>query len=160
MIIRREKFKVFLLLVPLLYLNKSFCQSSLRARALDSLINATVSKYNFRINIIGDTVTNYMYDYKTAEFSGVMEYWQYSKNKTTYKYHYYNGELIRASVYKRKFLKKNDYAVIYFEKNKLIHKESHGIPADQADFILTRGLSFLKNAPDRYLGPKTIKTSK
>jgi hypothetical protein len=149
----------FFLLLLLLVLEKSHPQDSLRAREIDSLINANVSKYNSRTDIIGDTVTHYMYDYKTSEFSMVMESLRYSKNKATYKYHYYNGELIRASVYKQKFLKKNDYAVYYFSKTTLIRMESHGIATDKAAFILTRGLSFLKNSKERYNGPNMSKVS-
>ena len=145
-----DMFKTFLLLLLLLSFNGAYSQDSLQARMIDSLLKRHSNRVDSRRDISGDTITFYMYQPKTSNFLQVIEYWNIPKNKTSYVYHYNNGELKRITVWKRNGMYKRDpYVSFYFAQNNMIHKERQGLDYDDIAFLLSRGNVFLARAPAR-----------
>jgi hypothetical protein len=150
-----KKFKSLFLLLVILGLQKGYAQDSLRARAIDKIFAGRPHGVDSRRDIIGDTITFYMYQPKTGEFLQVIEYWNLLKNKTSYVYYFDSGELKRVIIWKGNgMFKKDPYISFYFDQNNIIHKEVYGLDFDDVSFLLSRGNMFLSKAVDRYKEPK------
>jgi hypothetical protein len=152
---RTENLKVFFSLLVTLSFLKGYAQDSLRARAIDKIFEGRSHRVVIRRDIIGDTITFYMYQPKTGEFLQVTEYWNLRKNQTSYVYYFDGGDLKRVIVWKGNgVFKKDPYVSFYFDQNNMIHKEVHGLDFDDISFLSFRGNMFLSKAPERYKEPK------
>jgi hypothetical protein len=132
------------------------CQDTLKSKEIDKIANQKRNRFVDRRDIIGDTIIFYLYDSKTNDLYKITEYAKLRKNRTTYHYDFFDGQLKRVTVCYCWKVKKKRQAWIhyYFDQNELIHTEEHGMKADKPEYFLQRGNMFLKRSGERFLDTK------